>query len=1244
MDLTLAEWAKLATEPHSEDLCSNLERALKLIRNLDHVNRWLKLNKRNIFIVKKFIRNGKIENKIHLEANLGLLMSYHRKLYYIKQSFLKQGGGRGAKHRHLIWQELGSYFKDRVRTGVIVNIDIKDPIIFLNKSFHMFCIRIKRELLKHPVKVYAVLSGNFVKPITKDEDVKTFYTVSKEIFLTTDLKQWFSENVKDKLLKKLEEFQEKDLGWALDSIINMRIHINKYTPLTIGTFCPLPPMIRNKKACVNIRNGDQHCFLWSIMAALFPTDKTVHRVSSYPHYRDHLKIDNLTFPMTLNQISKFLKMNPNLCLTIFAYKFNKKELEIYPVYMSKNRVGKKIHLLIMENGDSHHFCYIKNLSKLVGKQVGGHGHKLYICERCLNYFHTDQKLQHHLLDCGEHKEAVKIKMPEPDTHIKFENFKRQERVPYIVYADFEAMLIPLEDSEHASNTVKTQRHVPYSVGFYLHCSHDGSQSFYREYRGEKCVEWFLLQLREIAIKCEFNLSQIMPMHPLTPKEKEEFANAKKCYICDHDFNAQDMRVHDHCHLTGRYRGPAHNNCNLNYQDSRVIPIVMHNLSGYDSHFIIRPLLQVYGGNVNIIPTNKEKYISFTKTVGSMQLRFIDSYRFLASSLEELASYLHPNKKSILHSQVPDIAQFSLLVRKGVFPYEHITCWERLQETNLPAKNAFYNKLKDEPISDEDYAHALNVWDAFNLHTLGQYSDLYMKTDVLLLADIFENFRDSCMDSYTLDPAHYYTLPGYTWDAMLKFTSQKLELLHDIDQLLFIEKGIRGGVSQCSNRYACANNKYMREGYNPSKEEHYLMYYDVVNLYGHAMSQYLPHGNFQWVTDVIDVDVNTVADDSPVGYILEVDLKIPQHLHDYFKDLPPCPENKEPPNSKEKRLLCTLFDKERYVVHYRNLKLYLDLGVQVTKYHRILQFDQSPWLASYIDFNTKKRMQAQNDFEKALFKMFINAIFGKTMENLRKHRSVLVRHKWEGKHGIKHLIAQPNFHSMITLDNDVSIVEMKKTDIYFNKPIYIGFCILDISKTFVYDFHYKYMYQRYGEANVKLLYTDTDSLVYDVMHKDMYPIMIEDIHRFDTSDYHPNNIYGMPLLHKKERGLMSDENAGNVMLEFVGLRSKMYSVRVQDQKETKKAKGLKSAAARTLTFDDYLNCLNNQSMLFKTQISIQSKHHTIFTIKQTKIGLSPFDKKRCLLPNSTDTLPWGYNSVSNYTTYFFINYRCFFILF
>ncbi|XP_044736992.1 uncharacterized protein LOC123298957 [Chrysoperla carnea] len=273
-----------------------------------------------------------------------------------------------------------------------------------------------------------------------------------------------------------------------------------------------------------------------------------------------------------------------------------------------------------------------------------------------------------------------------------------------------------------------------------------------------------------------------------------------------------------------------------------------------------------------------------------------------------------------------------------------------------------------------------------------------------------------------------------------------------------------------------------------------------------------------------------------------------------------------------------------------------------------------------------RKNATNDFEKSLFKLMINAIFGKTMENIRKHRVVYIRKNWDGKHGVKKLIAKPNFHSMTVLDNDVSIVELKKTEIFLNKPIYVGFTILDVSKTYVYDFHYNYMYPRYGRENVKLLYTDTDSLVYDISNISVYDVMRQDIDRFDTADFALDNIYKIPLRNKKVKGLMSDENNGEVMLEFVGLRSKMYTVRVQNKTETKKSKGLKKSAIRKLTFDDYKKCLIENRKSYNHQQSIRSKRHKIHTIKQQKVGLSPFDQKRYITHNSCETKPWGHYSI------------------
>ncbi|KYM93731.1 hypothetical protein ALC62_15669 [Cyphomyrmex costatus] len=205
--------------------------------------------------------------------------------------------------------------------------------------------------------------------------------------------------------------------------------------------------------------------------------------------------------------------------------------------------------------------------------------------------------------------------------------------------------------------------------------------------------------------------------------------------------------------------------------------------------------------------------------------------FLASSLDKLSSFLSKDKLPVLRREFSHLSEenFNLLTRKGVFPYEYIDCSEKLNELCLPPRESFYSSLTDDTVSESDYAHAVNVWQRFFIQTLGEYSDLYLKTDVFLLVDVFENFRDSCVGSYGLDPAYYYTLPGFTWDAMLKHTGVKFELLTDIDMVMFVERGIRGGLSQCSNRYARANNKYM-PSYDSSKPSSYLMYYDVNNLY------------------------------------------------------------------------------------------------------------------------------------------------------------------------------------------------------------------------------------------------------------------------------------------------------------------------------------------------------------------------------------------------------------------------------
>ena len=462
---------------------------------------------------------------------------------------------------------------------------------------------------------------------------------------------------------------------------------------------------------------------------------------------------------------------------------------------------------------------------------------------------------------------------------------------------------------------------------------------------------------------------------------------------------------------------------------------------------------------------------------------------MAESLDSLVNNLPKDAFNSVKREYKG-GNMELLTRKGVYPYDSMDTPENLKETELPPKEVFYSKLNNEGISDEDYTHAQRVWETLEMKTLEDYHNLYNKLDVLLLADVFENFRDICIKNYNLDPAHYYTAPGLSWDASLKITIVKLELLSDIDMLLMVEKGIRGGVSMVSNRYGKANNKYMGDSFDDTKPSKYITYLDANNLYGWAMSKPLPTHGFKWMKK------NELETWEKHSCILEVYLVYAKSLHDLHNDYPLAPERIKV--NKVDKLIPNLGYKAKYIIHYENLTQYLSLGLKLVEIHRGIQFEESPWLEKYIALNTDLRTKAKNDFEKDFFKLMNNSVFGKTMENIRNRVDIkLVNNREKAEKLLK-----PNFkHCNIFSENLISI-HMKKTKLTFNKPVYLGMCILDLSKTLMYDFHYNYIMQKYGDK-AKLLFTDTDSLMYEVQTEDFYKDISKDVKdRFDTSDYPP----------------------------------------------------------------------------------------------------------------------------------------------
>ena len=449
--------------------------------------------------------------------------------------------------------------------------------------------------------------------------------------------------------------------------------------------------------------------------------------------------------------------------------------------------------------------------------------------------------------------------------------------------------------------------------------------------------------------------------------------------------------------------------------------------------------------MGVITKNKEDYISFSIKVEvnkyidkngiekskEIELRFIDSFKFMSSSLDSLINNLAHGSGKFFGFKEYNENQYKLLIQKGIYPYEYMTNWDKFKEMKLPPRQAFYSKLNMAGVREEDYEHARRIWKEFGLKDLGEYHDLYLKMDVILLANVFEEFRKVCLKNYGLDPAHFYTAPGLAWKACLKKTRIRLELLLDPDMILMFERGIRGGITQSVNRWAKANNPYMGSEFDPDEKTNYLQYLDANNLYGWAMSQPLPTGGFSWV-DIKPDKISKLAKCKSKGYLLEVDVRYPKELHDSHNDLPFMCERMKI-NGVEK-LIPNLYDKKRYVIHIRVLDQALKHGLVLERIHKEIEFKQLAWMKEYINFNTKLRSAATNDFEKDFYKLMNNSVFRKTMENIRKHRNIKLV---TNREAYLKLVMKPNFKSGVLFGENLMGCKMGKIKVVMSKTSLSG---------------------------------------------------------------------------------------------------------------------------------------------------------------------------------------------------------------
>ena len=472
----------------------------------------------------------------------------------------------------------------------------------------------------------------------------------------------------------------------------------------------------------------------------------------------------------------------------------------------------------------------------------------------------------------------------------------------------------------------------------------------------------------------------------------------------------------------------------------------------------------------------------------------------------------------------------------------------------------------------------------------------------------------------------YSLPGYTWKAGLKLTNIELDYIKCKELLLLLENNIRGGISSV-----------MGDRHVQSDENKQILYTDANNLYGWAMSQYLPTSEFEklqlpeeYILEQIVEDLLQIPDDNEFGYFIECDLEYPVEIKEKTKNFPFCPyqtkadpnlfsaymNNVNQPNYKPtSKLMCDVTSKSKYMIHYRMFKFYLNQGMKVTKIHTIYRFKQSAWLAKYIDHNTQKRTKAKTNFEKDIYKLMNNAFFGKTMENVRDRTNLEFIDHSQIDQIIKRQ-SKLSFKGIVDHYSKFRVYKFDKEKTVFDKPIYLGFTVLELSKLLMYEFYYNKL-QPYWKQSIQLHYMDTDSFIlsFDTNHQELINFLQENKDEFDFSELDKSHELYNPI-NKKVIGKMKNETSPVLVLDtFTALRSKSYSFSYNNIQKAKQ-KGIQKAPK----CEHYKNSLLNSETSSSTNTSIRSNLHNLTVEKQNKLALNPFDDKRLYI-NPIQSLPW-----------------------
>ena len=1036
----------------------------------------------------------------------------------------------------------------------------------------------------------------------------------------SEIEPWFNSTTSTLYrINELDDLLEKDLknieslfdvfvyqgsGWVFKRILTLFLTVAKFYPLSGGKWpTSVLPFSLRKHNAIDLTSSSEkdRCFL-----------QCINRYCSRHNINTELNISNLEFPTPINQIKLFEKRN-GLSINVYGYYPKEARLTIY--YHSKIKSKHIVDLLFWKQ----HYYLIVNLSRLIGKRWSSKSKKKFVCRSCLTYYFSETKFKQHRRFCSNDGQVYEY--PSPDNNkLKFSYYSAMTLSDNVIYFDTESLLTKNSDGQIV--------HKPVAIGSLRVC-HSNSEfnSKLFIHVGTDCVQKFIDWLKLQAYK----IDEISTIHdkPLIMRSKDwkHFDKQTKCEMCKIKFDRKNKKCIDHDHTNSAMRFVLCNRCNLTYaKRTENIPCLCHNSMKYDLHFLIESLCKSFPKKFKIIGKTMDNYVQ----VVAGRFTFLDSFSFLNSSLSKLVE--SNDHFPLLKSYMGE--NWKLLCRKGIFPYDYMNSLQKLNENTLPPIQCFFDSLANEHVSTESYNYAKQVWKQTKCKSLKDYMVVYLKSDVLLLADVFEEYRNITYKSYQLDPTKFISAAHVGFHSMLKHTEVELELMVEADMVNFITNGIRGGVSSIINKYACANIKDV-DTFDESIPSSEIAYFDACNMYGFSLSKMLPKDGFCWLTknEIEKFDVMKVADENERGYILEVDLTYPNHLHDSHNELPLAPEKiaVSPAQyssymhsvaassccvlkTSSLKLIPHLGPRKHYVIHYQNLKYYLKMGLVLDHIHRVLSFNQSRWMKPYIDFNSQQRKKSKSEFASNFYKLMINSIYGKMLENPRNRSNYKLV---STKEQFYKYTRKPTFKNFTVYNPDFACIELKKEYVILNKPFAVGFTVLELSKLHLYQFHYCYIKKLYGNQS-KLLFTDTDSLTYLITNSNVNVDMYKHKNKFDLSNFDPSSPF-YSNENKKKIGTFKKEHPNDPIIEFIGLRAKMYSLKFLSEKDEKKAKGIKKSVIKSCSHKSYFETLFNQSKDKTVSFyAIRSYKHKLYTKKEHKKFLSPFDDKRYFI-SATESL-------------------------